>query len=84
MTTELENPEQIRGLVDGATGLIDRRIYADQEIFDLEMEKIYARAWLFMCHDSMIPNPGDFFMTYMGADRVIVVRDKTGTMRIAF
>jgi len=82
MTTELENPEQIRSLVDGATGLIDRRIYADQEIFDLEMEKIYARAWLFMCHDSMIPNPGDFFQTYMGEDRVIVVRDKQGQAQV--
>jgi len=75
MTLEATRPDALLRLVDKEKGTVDRRIFTDQDIYDLEMERIFARAWLFMCHDSMIPNPGDFFMTFMGEDRVIVVRD---------
>ena len=64
-------PSEIRSLIQPEKGLVDRRLFGDQEIYQLELERIYARAWNFMCHDSQIPNPGDFFMTFIGEDRVI-------------
>src|SRR5688572_6146491 len=82
MTLELDRPDVFQRMVNREKGLVDRRIFSDEEIYQLELERIFARAWNFMAHDSQIPNPGDFFMTFIGEDRVIVVRDNDGLPQV--
>jgi len=68
--------------VDAEAGTVDRVIFSDQAIYEMELERIFARAWNFMCHESQIPNKGDFFLTFIGEESVIATRDKTGALQV--
>ena len=42
--------EQIR------TGMIPAHVYSDPEVFELERERLFGRTWVFLAHDSEVPD----------------------------
>ena len=62
-------------LVDLERGVVSREVYVNEAIYQQELEQIFARAWLFIGHESQVSNPGDFVVSRMGEEQVILVRD---------
>ena len=69
---------------DVRRGMIPAHIYNDAEIFRLEKERLFSRAWLFVGHESEIPEAGDYVVRRVLQDSFIVARDEAGTVRAMF
>src|SRR5262245_22706657 len=76
-----ERVADVEHLADTERGLVGRAVFSDETIYRQELERIFARCWLFLGDESLIPNPGDFITSFMGEDSVIVVRDPHGRVR---
>lgn len=74
--------DAIEALVNNDSGELDRRIYDDDALYQLELERIFARSWNFMCHESQIPETGDYFINYIGEDQLICSRDRAGKVNV--
>ena len=77
-----EQPGRVRDLVDMKSGHISRDIFVSDELYQQELERVFARTWLFVGHESQIPNPNDFFVSRMGEESVIMTRDRQGEVHV--
>ena len=64
------------------TTRVHRRIYLEQEIFDLEMERIFENNWVFIGHESEVAAPGDFKTVTIGTQPAIMTRDENGDLHV--
>src|SRR3546814_16403633 len=78
----LSDGTAVSELIDLERREVSLRVHHDQEIFDLEMERIFTRSWLPVAHESEIPNPGDFVRRYAGQDSCLVVRRDDGSIAV--
>jgi len=71
-------------LADVRRGMIPAYIYNDDEVFQLEKDHIFERSWIFLAHESEIPEPGDYVVRRILEDSFIVARDEAGEVRVMF
>ena len=64
------------------THYIDTRVYTDAKIFEEEIEKIWNRLWLPVCHESELPEKLDYRTAGVaGFKSIVVVRGQDGKVR---
>lgn len=63
-------------------GQIHSGIYTRPDIFEAELARIFHRTWLYIGHETEVPNEGDFKLRSMGRQPVIMIRDGSGRVNV--
>jgi anthranilate 1,2-dioxygenase (deaminating, decarboxylating) large subunit len=61
---------------------VSSTLYTDPALFELEMDRIFNRTWVWVAHESELPGAGDFRTAYVGRQPVIVTRDRRGQINV--
>jgi phenylpropionate dioxygenase-like ring-hydroxylating dioxygenase large terminal subunit len=60
---------------------VRREIYRDPDVFAAEMDRIFTRTWVYLAHESEIPENGDYLTLRVGLEPVVLVRGEDGQAR---
>jgi hypothetical protein len=59
---------------------LHRAAFTDEELFDLEMQHIFEGNWIYLAHESQIPNVNDYLTTQIGRQPIVITRNKAGEL----
>jgi nitrite reductase/ring-hydroxylating ferredoxin subunit len=76
----LEEPVSVDALVQDDQ--VHRDVYVDPRVFQLEMQRLWSRAWLYVGHESQVPAAGDYLTTTLATEPVILVRCQDGALAV--
>ncbi|WP_432420362.1 aromatic ring-hydroxylating oxygenase subunit alpha [Nocardia neocaledoniensis] len=57
-------------------------LYTDPRIFAEELERIWYRTWVFVGHESEVPQPGDYVRKNIGPQDIVMTRDRSGEVNL--
>jgi len=63
---------------------VHRKVYTDPAVFDLEMERIWHRTWIYVGHESQVKEPGAYYATSIGKQPVILTRHSDGEVYVLY
>jgi phenylpropionate dioxygenase-like ring-hydroxylating dioxygenase large terminal subunit len=69
-------------LVNNEEAWVSAAIFSHPDIYQQELEQIFARTWLIVGHECQIPNPGDFVRSRMGEEQVILTRGRDNKLYV--
>jgi nitrite reductase/ring-hydroxylating ferredoxin subunit len=78
----LADGTRLEDLIDHDRRLLAARLWADPEVFELELAKVFARAWVPVAHVSEFKESGDFVTRNIGLDQVLVSMDASGDINV--
>lgn len=71
-----------KSLVDMQSGEISRELFVNADLYQKEQAQVFARAWLFVGHESQVPLVGDYIVSKMGEESVILTRDQHNKLNV--
>ena len=57
-------------------------LYSDADLFKEEIQRIWFKTWVYVGHESEVPNNNDFVMKSIGPQPIIMIRDKEGVVQL--
>lgn len=63
---------------------VHKSVYTDPQIFELEMERIWHKSWVYVGHASQVKNPGDYITTTIANEPIVLVRDKNNNVHVLY
>ena len=75
-----DEPQDLSRLVE--QDRVHRRVYSDQAIFDMEMDRIFEKVWIYAGHESQVPKAGDYYTVQIGRQPMIMIRHSDGSIKI--
>ncbi|WP_275629740.1 benzoate 1,2-dioxygenase large subunit [Pseudomonas sp. 273] len=57
-----------------------REMFTDPRLFELEMKHIFEGNWVYLAHESQIPEKNDFLTTLIGRQSIFIARNKDGVL----
>ena len=80
MSQYLNDSARLRALVQ--PDRVHRDVYLDPEVFELEMRRLWRRTWIYVGHESQVPEAGDFYTAAIAGQPVVMVRDANGAIHV--
>jgi benzoate/toluate 1,2-dioxygenase alpha subunit len=59
---------------------LHRSAFTDPALFELEMKHIFEGNWIYLAHESQIPNNNDYYTTHIGRQPVFIARNRNGEL----
>ncbi|WP_432826310.1 aromatic ring-hydroxylating oxygenase subunit alpha [Dactylosporangium sp. CA-092794] len=59
---------------------VHRLAYVDPGIFALELDRVYGAGWVYLAHDSQLPEPDTFVRSWLGTRPLLVTRGRDGAV----
>lgn len=76
---------RISDLIDDRPGegifRVNRAIYRDPDLFDLEIKQVFEGGWVFVGHSTQAEKPNDYFTSFIGRVPIVVSRGSDGILR---
>lgn len=63
-------------------GFVHRAVYTDPAIFDQEMRALFGRTWVYIGHETEVPEPNDYILREVGRRPMIMSRTRQGAIAV--
>jgi phenylpropionate dioxygenase-like ring-hydroxylating dioxygenase large terminal subunit len=62
-------------------GTYPAKVFNDPEVYAVERERVFGKAWIYLGHATEIPHNGDYVLRYISDNQFVLIRGKDGVIR---